>query len=392
MHSQGSPHPQLPSATQAAVRTAAQYAADADTGRSLHPEVVDAILDAGFARHFVPHRWGGDAGTVTDLLRSVAALGESCTSAAWCASVMAGAARMGAYLPEAGQKELWAKGADTKVVGALMPRGTAEAVAGGWRLSGAWEFTSGVTFSDWALICALAPAGEHREAWFFAVPRADYQVRDTWFSVGMRGTASSTLVVEEAFVAEHRAFMRSDMMAGRSVGSPARCHTAPLRLLSGLLFAAPALGAARAALASWSERTAARSEAGGTRTFALRDLHIAARAAGETDAAALLLERAAAVADLPRATAREAVRNPADCALAVDRLVGVVEELFRAAGSQGQLDSEPVQRIWRDIHCLASHIALRWETAADSYGSQLLTSAAEEIPDRIEPAEKAGQL
>ncbi|MCF6525432.1 hydrolase, partial [Streptomyces sp. JJ36] len=98
----------------------------------------------------------------------------------------------------------------------------------------------------------------------------------------------------------------------------------------------------------------------------------AARAAGGADAAALLLERAARVADDPDAGALEQARNPADCALAVEQLVDVVELLFRRSSSTGQLAEHPLQRIWRDVHCLAGHVALRFDSAAAGYGSRLL--------------------
>ncbi|WP_069814242.1 acyl-CoA dehydrogenase family protein [Streptomyces sp. TP-A0874] len=377
MSGPGSDSPGLRSAARSVAAVAARRAAAADTDRILHREVVDALLDAGFARHFVPVDHGGHAGGCAELLQAVALVGEGCTSAAWCASVLAGASRMGAYLPEAGQRELWSKGQDTKVVGALMPGGRATPEpGGGWRLSGEWDFTSAVDFSDWALVCALVPAGGHREPWFFAVPRQEYRVADTWFNVGMRGTGSNTLLIDAARIPEHRGFARREMLAGRSVGSRARCHRAPLRLLSGLLFAAPALGAARAALNAWAARPAGRDPAeGGSRVQPT-----AARAASRIDAAGLLLERAARVADAERQTPPEALRNPADCALAVEQLVEVVEELFRSVGSRGQLETHRLQRIWRDVHCLASHVALRHDTAASPYGGHLLESAQSPHP------------
>lgn len=373
MQSQPSINADLRSAALRAVEPAARHAAQADTERALHPEVVAAITDAGFTRHFVPERWGGTAGTCTDFLHGVATVAAGCTSAAWCAAVLAGAARMGAYLPEAGQQELWAEGPDGKVVGALMPDGTAEPASGGWRLTGAWDFTSGVDFSDWALVCAPTPANEGREPWFFAVPRGDYRVVDTWFNVGMRGTASNTLILDDVFVPGHRGFARTQMLDGRSVGSAAPCHTAPLRLVSGLLFGAPALGAARAALLSWIRWKAQPRAAGRPGRNMKDDRLTAAAAAGEIDAAGLLMERAAQAADSsPDAAAVAPARNPADCALAVGRLVDVVERLFRTGGSRGQLESQPLQRIWRDVHCLASHVALRFDTAAEAYGAHLL--------------------
>ncbi|MFF4324827.1 hydrolase [Streptomyces sp. NPDC001568] len=345
----------------------AQYADRADKDRALSRTVTEEIVDAGFARHFVPTRWGGDAGHASDLLDAVSTVARGCTSAAWSASVIAGAGRMGAFLPEAGQEELWGAGADTTVVGALMPRGSATEVTGGWRVTGEWAFTSAVGFSDWALVCALVPQGDQRVPWFFALPRGDYQIADTWTSIGMRGTGSNTLLADNVFVPAHRGFARQDMIEGRAVGSDARCHTVPLRLISGLLFGAPALGAARAAL-----RVRAEASPSGPSDEGLGAATSLARAAIAVDAARLLLERAARVADAPTATALELVRTPADCSYAVQQLVDVVERLLRDGGSSAQLEGHPLQRVWRDIHSLASHVALRFDPAGGAYGARLL--------------------
>ncbi|MFF1560802.1 hydrolase [Streptomyces sp. NPDC058279] len=358
---------ELPSRAADLACLAARHAEQADIERALTPAVAAGIVEAGFARHFVPSRWGGEDGSAEELLRAVAVLAEGCTSAAWCASVIAGAGRMGVFLPEEGQAELWAKGADTAVAGALIPRGSATGVRGGWRVTGEWSFTSAVGFSDWAMVCAMVARDGAREPWYFALPRQDYSVADTWSSLGMRGTASNTLLVDNVFVPAHRGFARQDLIEGRAVGSGSPCHTAPLRLVSGLLFGAPALGAARAALRLWAEES--RTGAAGEE---LSLCTAAARAAIAVDSAGLLLERAARVADATAAVPLEAVRNPADCAYAVERLVEVVEQLLRASGSSAQLAGHPLQRVWRDVHSLASHVALRFDPAAGAYGARLL--------------------
>lgn len=353
-----------------AAETALHHAAEADMARALPPPVADAIREAGFARHFVPTEWGGSAGSVTDLLRAAATLGEGCASAAWCASVIAGAARMGAYLPLAGQREIWADGPDSVIVGALMPCGTATRHGDGWRVSGEWDFTSAVGISDWALVCAQVPQEDGAESWFFALPRADYGIADTWHPVGMRGTGSNTLIATEVHVPRHRAFPRESMLKGAGTPSVARCHTVPLRVLSGLLFAGPALGAARTALEVWCARAGGRPAPDpGARL-------VAARAATGIDTAGMLLGRAARVADDASADATEELRNPADCALAVELLVDEVERLYRTVGSTGQLPPDPLQRIWRDLHGIAGHVALRFDPAGSAYGEHLLGSAS----------------
>ncbi|MBD0838375.1 hydrolase [Streptomyces sp. TRM68416] len=348
---------------------AARHAAAADRARRLPGEVVDALVAAGFMRHFVPVRWGGRAGGFAELLDGVSAVGEGCTSAAWTAAVTAGAARMGVFLPEEGQGELWSAGADTVVVGALNPTGRATPVGGGWRLTGQWPVVSGVDFADWTLVCAQTPPWEGRAARFFAVPRHDYRVADTWFNVGMRATASNTLVADEVFVPEHRSVAREDILHGRAVGSLARCHTAALRTVSGTLFAAPALGAARAAVRAWSARMSGRQDGPAQ--------GVLARAEGEIEGAALLLRRVATAADAGSGGADEPTRAPRDCALAAGQLVDAVERLFRSAGSGAQSEDDPLQRLWRDVHCVAGHVALRFDTAGGAHGDRLLAGAAE---------------
>jgi two-component flavin-dependent monooxygenase len=147
----------------------------------------------------------------------------------------------------------------------------------------------------------------------------------------------------------------------------------PHRAISGVLFASPALGAARGAHRSWARRiTEGGGWPGGSPTRRAAAHLTAARVAGEIDIAELLLRRAAAVCDSGPVHPAETLRNAHDCALAADRLVGAVETLFRTAGSRGQLMNSALQRFWRDVHSLASHVALQLEPSAGAYGEFLL--------------------
>ncbi|MFE0043898.1 acyl-CoA dehydrogenase family protein [Streptomyces albireticuli] len=351
-------------------RLAAHHAADADRERRLRPEVVRAVVDAGFARHFVPRRRGGTAGTFTELVDAVTAVGEGCAAAAWVASLGSTVARMAAHLPEKGQAELWAEGPDTLLVGALMPVGRAEAVPGGWRLSGTWSFISAVDYSQWALVCATAPGDGQPRARYFAVERAAYTVLDTWFSVGMRGTGSNTLVLDGTFVPEHLSFDRDQVMEGTGSSSPAACHRVPLKAVNGLSFVVPVLGAARGMLTAWTGWAAARAGAGAAADAGFRD--VLARTAGELDAAELLVRRAAAVADRGTYTGLLTARGARDCALASETLLTCVNRMFRATGTSGQAAGGPFERAWRDVNSATSHLVLRLDAAAAAYTEQVL--------------------
>ncbi|AJF69847.1 hydrolase [Streptomyces vietnamensis] len=350
-------------------KIAAEHARDAERDRRLAPEVVRSMLDAGFARHFVPRRHGGGSGTFEEIVRAVSVVGEGCTSAAWAASLTASLGRMAAYLPEEGQRRIWAGGPDALIVGALMPLGRARREEGGWRIGGTWPYVSVVDYADWALVCAMTTE-DRPTARFFAVPRGDWRTEDTWSSVGMRGTGSNTLSVEGVFVPDELTFTRDAIAGGVAEGGDAPCHRVPLKAVNGLCFAAPVLGAARAALAAWREGTAPRhtSASGGLDSAAAVVL---GRAAGEADAAALLLEAAARAADSGEVTAFDVARSGRDCALAAELATSAVDRLFASAGTRAHQDAAPLQRHWRDAHTASGHVVLAFSAAAESYAREL---------------------
>jgi alkylation response protein AidB-like acyl-CoA dehydrogenase len=367
--------PIQPDLTEAAAeigKLSAEHSAVAEAGRRLHPDVVQAILDAGFARHFVPSRWGGQAGSFTVATAAVMALGEGYASAAWCASLTASLGRMAAYLPDDGQAEVWQDGPDALIVGALMPAGTAEPMPDGWRLNGRWPYVSIIGFSQWALVCANT-TGENGHARFFMLPRNAYASIDTWRSVGMRATGSNTLAATDVFVPHARSFARDDLIAGHAPGAQSPCHRAPLKAVNGLTFAGPIVGAARGGLRIWVEEVTRRAQRapGGLPPGAGSAL---GRSSGELDAAALLLDRAAAVADREQAAPLGIARSTRDCALATDLAVTALNRLFRESGTSAQQEDAPLQRFWRDVNSAASHIVLQFEPAAAGFAARVLTS------------------
>ncbi|MGW4238416.1 hydrolase [Streptomyces sp. NPDC004749] len=342
-------------------RVAAAHAVRADAEGRLAPESVKALLAAGFARHFVPRRWGGAEGGFGELLEAVALVGEGCTSTAWIASLGAQTGRMASFLPPEGCAEVWSEGPDTLLVGGLVPSGTATWTDGGWLLDGAWPYVSGVEFSDWALLCGRASGGPGGadgpdggaggELRFFAVRRRAYRIEETWESVGMRATGSHTLVARDVLVPARLSFAHADLMRGRESG-PA-CVRVPHKAVNGLAFAGPVLGAARALVGGWTDWTAPRPEV--------------VRAGAEVDAAQLLLERAAAEADRGRTGQLPTARATRDCAVAAELLTTAATRVVRAYGTRGQSASHPAQRPWRDITSATTHVALNFPTAAEGF-------------------------
>ncbi|OWA01604.1 hypothetical protein B9W62_31965 [Streptomyces sp. CS113] len=355
---------------------AARFAERTEQARRLPDEVVEALRAAGFARHLVPARWGGTEGTFGTLLRAVAEVGESCASTAWNAAVHAILGRMVSHLPEPGRQEIWGGGPDELFAGSIAPSGAVTQADGGHRLSGRWAFASGVDHASWTLLGAMAPGPEYR---FFMVPRTHYRILDTWANVGLCGTGSNAVVLDDVFVPDHLSFPQAELMNGAGAQEAARTRV-PFKLVNGLTFVAPVLGAARGALRSSAARLAAKTEITGKPARANPAVHTAlARAGAEIDAAQLLLERAAEAADSGTAGAFERVRSPRDFAFAAELLGGAVDRLFRIGGARSQTASDPVQRAWRDVNCAVGHAVLQFGSVAGAFTTHLMDGVPKDV-------------
>ncbi|WP_051942859.1 acyl-CoA dehydrogenase family protein [Streptacidiphilus rugosus] len=225
------------------------------------------ISDAGFPAHFVPAVHGGRAGTFTELVRAVTELGEGCTSTAWCAALFAAHGRLASYLPERGRAAVWARGAQTRIAAAVVPpQGSAVAVSGGWQLSGRWTPASGVDHAQWILL-ASRTGDQHR---IFAVPVRRCTILSTWDHVGLRGSGSNSVELDGVFVPSWSTMTLDDLARPHRDPDAARCHRVPFPLVAGLMFAAPALGAAQAAVADVVAALRQRSAAGPARPARVR--------------------------------------------------------------------------------------------------------------------------
>ncbi|MEW2395755.1 oxidoreductase [Streptomyces sp. NPDC046862] len=355
-----------------------------DEACRLTDRLADSLVTNGFARHFVPTRWGGGAGTFTALLDAVSLLAETCASTAWCAARYAAHGRLAAYLPEDGQQEVWGDGPDVCVAASVVPpQGSAVPVDGGWRLTGRWRMASGVDQADWVLLASWAPADgdasadgdapggatEHR---IFAVRRSEVKVLPTWRPVGMRGTGSNT-VEADVLVPGHLSFSLRDL--ARVQPHAARCHTVPFPLVAALIFAAPVLGAAEGALRSWWDEQAARTLPDNA---VAAQQQVLARASAHIQCARLLLERAAQRADHAVVTPVLVAENQRDVVVAVELCGAAVDEIFRTAGSRALDEDDALQRHWRDITTARAHGTLKFAPAAAHYADALRTARAAE--------------
>ena len=155
--------------------------------------------------------------------------------------------------PDQGQHDIW--GEDPALPGErhlhLRRCGRARSVDGGYVLSGRWPLVSGVNTSDWCLFAALVDGGDVHSHRYFALPRRDIEIVDTWRSVGLMGSASNDVVVSEVFVPAHRTLSIQHLKGGPTPGNAhnrSPLYRTPSYCIFGIYITAAVLGIAEAGL------------------------------------------------------------------------------------------------------------------------------------------------
>ena len=348
------------------VRQAAQLvpalrarAAEAERLRRIPDETVADLVNSGLLRIATPTRYGGYGFDYDATLEVIVELARGCGSTAWCFSIWSSHNWAVGFFPEETQVEYFADGPDVLCASSVGPVGRAEPVAGGYRLSGHWEFSSGCDPATWNLLGASTPDGP---IWTL-VPRADFRILDTWHVSGMRGTGSKDIVVEDAFVPTRRTVATAGLGlppydAYRLLKLPS--YRLPVFSFFGWTLASPIVGLALAMVEEFTERTV-RLPARGRSPESVPMQTRLAEAAAEADTARTimratcreLLDKAAREEDL---TELERARFFRDRAFAVKLSIDAVNRLFEASGGHALFEAEPIQRMHRDA-LAASHRA-----------------------------------
>ncbi|MEK9900178.1 MAG: flavin-dependent monooxygenase, partial [Rhodospirillaceae bacterium] len=103
--------------------------------------------------------------------------------------------------------DVWGDNPDALVSAGFTPSQHFEAADGGWRISGAWEWSSGCDHADWLILGNLLPTGKDGalEPNYCIVAAEDVEIEDNWHVMGLAGTGSKNLRVADAFVPAYRA-------------------------------------------------------------------------------------------------------------------------------------------------------------------------------------------
>ena len=179
------------------------------------------IRDSGVARLMQPPAYGGAGGPLRDIVGVVSDVGAACGSTGWAVVQYVVHPFMVAQWPREAQDEVWGDDPKNLVAGILIQSlGRYERVDGGYRVSGRWPFVTGVDTCDWCIVSGYEQgrAGQHESHLHFLIERGEIEILDTWDALGLRGSGTNDVRLQEFFVPAHRALSMEALRGGESPG------------------------------------------------------------------------------------------------------------------------------------------------------------------------------
>ncbi len=186
-----------------------KFAPMAEADCKVPKEAIDAIREAGLFRIWIPEKLGGwdvDPVTACRIFEDIARIDSA---ASWSVQMSNGVAALGRFFGDQAVAEIY-EGGNKILADAFAPPGAAVPVEGGYRFTGQFPFGSGCRYADWFMALGLVmDDGQPRMVEgnsvirIMAFPMAEAEVVDNWDTLGMRGTGSDDVKVEDLFVPEH---------------------------------------------------------------------------------------------------------------------------------------------------------------------------------------------
>ncbi len=353
----------------------------ADDERHLPDSIVEKMRETGLFGIVMPKNLGGSELGFADLVRVTVEIGKVSGSAAWIYGVLAGHSWLINLFPEEAQREIMSD--PTTLLGTVFRLGGTVVEEGdGYRLTGGnGRFCSGIDYATWVIIGnAVHKTDGTMEPRFFVVPKSDIEVVDDWYTMGMRGTGSRSIKIDNAFIPAHRSCSLADMLAGSTPG--ARVHEGaiyrlPFSSLAPFSIIGAPLGVAKGMVDRFAEKIGAKLSDADPLQVAEQSATLAriAETGGDVDAAialvisdAEMVNRAKEPSDISEVQRAQIPRN---WAWAAQRARHAANRVFEASGGTSIYDGQEMQRVFRDVNSGAQHFAFTWDSAMTGYGRAL---------------------
>lgn len=326
-------------------------------------ETVQELQDIGFFLALQPARYGGYEFSPQQFFKIQIALAEGCMSTAWACGIIAVHAFQLALMDDRAQQDVWNDSIHTRISSAYAPMGKVEKVEGGFKFSGRWGWSSGSGHCTWVLLGGIVPGEGYRT---FLIPKGDYRIEQTWFAMGLQGTGSNDIVIDECFVPDHRTHKQLDGFELNNPGkavNPQPLFQIPWAQIFVRTVSSPAIGACKAALRLYIEgarnkQSSDPSKLAGDTTTQER----IARAINEIDEMETVLfnnfDRMMEKAEQAECISiDERIKARFQASLVIEKSINVIDRLFEVSGGGSVFLGSEIQQRFLDVHTARAHVA-----------------------------------
>lgn len=186
------------------------------------PETAAAVEEIGLFGMGLPRAYGGLQTSIATWMNAVTEVGRGDAGVAWAITLINSANwTAAAMFPRHVSDEVFAK-PHTRVAGVFSARGCkAHRVDGGIVVDkGMWFFNSGVHHAHWDLLGVpmFDKSGAPIGPGLALVPMSDVKVLNDWDAIGLRGSGSSNVSMENVFVPDERIVGLAAVTEGRQIG------------------------------------------------------------------------------------------------------------------------------------------------------------------------------
>ncbi len=352
---------------------------------------IKELEETGFFQLLQPKRFDGLEADPIDFYTAVRDISGACGSTGWVSSVVGVHPWQVALFADEAQQAVWGEDTNTRLSSSYAPTGKATVAEGGYQLSGKWSFSSGCDHCSWVLLGGLVFNDEGQVIDFktFMVPREKYEIVDVWNMVGLAGTGSNDIVVDDVFIPEAFTLSMGETGACRGPGqeqNTSDLYKLPFHSIFTGTITTPIIGMAMGAYDEHVEMQQKRSRAAYLGEKASLDPFAAvriAKASSEIDAAWALLvnnirEEQSFIAKGEKIPLRSRLKVRRDQVLGSQRAIDAIDALFEASGGRALTKGTYLQRAWRDAHAGRVHAANDPERALQMFG-------AHEFGHKIDP-------
>ena len=181
--------------------------AEMEASRRIPASLAEAVVAEDLFRLFVPSDVGGPEVAPLEAYLAYEELARADASVAWVAWNNGLPSVLARYLDGETRAEIF--GEPSTIFGnSTRPSGRALVVEAGYRLSGRWSLVSGCELASWIPLTAVVHADDRPrktaaggpEIRMLFVPKGSYEILDTWYTGGLRGSGSHDVTVEDVFV------------------------------------------------------------------------------------------------------------------------------------------------------------------------------------------------